>query len=96
MLFWRKNFEAGPCPTTGLLFVYQNFALFFFKGSSVLTNISVANLAEIPAAKHNFGLRKISAVEKICNQNFSSAAKFFSYSGRKYLPGVGNNDRRKQ
>jgi hypothetical protein len=78
MLFWRKIFEAGPCPTTGLLFVYQNFAPFFFKGSSVITNISVANPAEIPAAKHNFGLRKISAVEKICNQNFSSSAEFFA------------------
>jgi hypothetical protein len=86
MLFWRKNFEAGPCPTTGLLFVYQNFAPFFFKGSS----------AEIPAAKHNFGLRKISVVEKICSQNFSSVAEFFSKFGRKYLPGVGNTDRRKQ
>jgi hypothetical protein len=75
MLFWRKNFEAGPCPTTGLLFVYQNFTPFFFKGSS---NISVANPAEIPAAKHNFGLRKISAEEEIGNRNFSSAAKFFS------------------
>jgi hypothetical protein len=78
MLFWRKNFEAGPCPTTGLLFVYQNFAPFFFKGSSVITNISVANPAEIPGAKHNFGLRKISVVEKICNRNFSSAVEFFS------------------
>jgi hypothetical protein len=78
------------------LFVYQNFAPFFFKGSSVITNISVANPAEIPAAKHNFGLGKISAVEKICNRNFSSAAEFFSYTGQKYLPGVGNTDRRKQ
>jgi hypothetical protein len=78
MLFWRKNFEAGPCPTTGLLFVYQNFAPFFCKGSSVITNISVANPAEIPAAKHNFGLRKISTVEKICNQNISSSAEFFA------------------
>jgi hypothetical protein len=78
MLFWRENFEAGPCPTTGLLFVYKNFAPFFFKGSSAITNVSVANSAEIPAAKQNFGLRKISAVEKICNKNFSSAAEFFS------------------
>jgi hypothetical protein len=62
----------------GLLFVYQNFAPFFFKGSSVITNIRVANLAKISAAKHNFGLRKISGVEKIYNQNFSSAAEFFS------------------
>jgi hypothetical protein len=78
MLFWRKNFEAGPYPTTGLLFVYQNFAPFFFKGSSVITNISVADPAEIPAAKHNFGLRKISPVEKVCNRNFLSEAEFFS------------------
>jgi hypothetical protein len=70
MLFWRKNFEAGPCPTTGLLFVYQNSAPFFFKGSSFITNISVANPAEIPAPKHNFGLGKISAVEKICGRIF--------------------------
>jgi hypothetical protein len=73
-----EKFEAGLCPSTGLLFVYKNFAPFFFKGSSVITNISVANPAEIPAAKHNFGLRKISAVEKICNRNFSSSAEFFA------------------
>jgi hypothetical protein len=78
MLFWRKNFEAGPCPTMGLLFGYQNFTPFFFKGCSVITSISVANPAEIPAAKHNFGLRKISAVEKVCNRNFSSSAEFFA------------------
>jgi hypothetical protein len=78
MLFWRKIFEAGPCPTTGLLFFSQNFTPFFFKGSSVITNISVANPAEIPAAKHNFALRMISAVEKLCKRNFSSAAEFFS------------------
>jgi hypothetical protein len=36
------------------LFVYQNFAPFFFKGSSVITNISVANPAGISTAKHNF------------------------------------------
>jgi hypothetical protein len=78
MLFWRKIFEAGPCPITGLLFVCQNFAPFFFKGSSVITNISVANPDEIPAAKHNFGLRKIYPEEKICNRNFSSVAEFFS------------------
>jgi hypothetical protein len=33
------------------LFIYQNFAPFFFKGSSVITNISVANPAEIPVEK---------------------------------------------
>jgi hypothetical protein len=58
------------------LFVYQNFAPFFFKGSSVITNISVANPAEIPTAKHNFGLRKISTVEKICNRNFCLLPNF--------------------
>jgi hypothetical protein len=36
------------------LFVYQNSAPFFFEGSSVITNISVANPAKISAAKHNF------------------------------------------
>jgi hypothetical protein len=36
------------------LFVYQNFAPFFFKGSSVITNISVANPAGISAAKQTF------------------------------------------
>jgi hypothetical protein len=65
MLFWQKIFEAGPCPTTGLLFVYQNFAPLFFKGSSVITNIRVANPAEIPASKHNFGLKDLRGRENL-------------------------------
>jgi hypothetical protein len=58
------------------LFVFQNFAPFFFKGSSVITNISVANPAEIPSAKHNFGLRKISAAEKPATEIFRLRPNF--------------------
>jgi hypothetical protein len=76
--FWRKKFWSWTCPTTELLFVYQNFALFFFKRSLGKTNISVANPVEILAAKYNFRLRKISAVEKICNRNFLSSVEFFA------------------
>jgi hypothetical protein len=69
------------------LFVYQNFAPFFFKGSSVISNISVANPDGIYAAKLNFAT---------ATDIFRLRSNFSPNLAKNILPEVGNTDRCKQ